>query len=484
MYEDGHGVEQNNELAAFYYKAAANRGYPSAQYRLALRYHFGGLGLEPNHQEADRYLLQAAYAGYPAAQRLLGLTFLEDFAAPVGYDRRRNARRNRNNVTALEWFRKAAAQGDPRAYVLVGSCYEQGRGVATDYETALEYYTKAAQIQCSFQGSAQLAVAQLLLHRMNREADAFEWFVRAAASPCSGGHSGFSRHLVLPASKRRCAAHRAKLMVARYYLHGWPGAKRDRKRAFDQLMQLSTESADDGHVFYWLGACYEEGLPGICNCDPQKAFEYYKMAADLDHTDGQFQVGYMLSNGIGVACDRAAAFVYYENAARKRHKTALFSLGLYYYKGVANVSKDLSKARKCFEEAARLGVPEAMESLASLCMLQASRPVSSLTRQRLERQQQDRERAIYWFRKAASLGNAAAQRELGKLHDVGQGVPQDYNTAFELFKQAASKKDAVATLLLGSYYQNGHAVEKDLDKALRLYLEAAKLGSPMYVPHP
>lgn len=187
----------------------------------------------------------------------------------------------------------------------------------------------------------------------------------------------------------------------------------------------------------------------------------------------------MLSNGTGVPCNRTEAFQWYKRAAEKRHKMALYSLGLYYLKGLENVPRAMSKARDCFEQAAELGVTDAMAQLAIIYLSQATHPAPALDRARQQQQQQWRDKAIYWFRKGAHLGNRVAQRELGKLHDAGLGVPQDYQVAFRLFEKAAGQKDALATLLLGSYYQNGHAVDKDAELAISLYLKAASLGSPV-----
>jgi TPR repeat protein len=45
---------------------------------------------------------------------------------------------------AAEWYRKAAAQGQPIAEYNLGRCYENGRGVPKDLKAAADWYTKAA----------------------------------------------------------------------------------------------------------------------------------------------------------------------------------------------------------------------------------------------------------------------------------------------------------------------------------------------------
>ena len=45
----------------------------------------------------------------------------------------------------LEWFTKAADQGDARAQFKLGLAYEGGKAVPQDYKKSLKWYTKAAE---------------------------------------------------------------------------------------------------------------------------------------------------------------------------------------------------------------------------------------------------------------------------------------------------------------------------------------------------
>lgn len=55
---------------------------------------------------------------------------------------------SRDSGKAFYWFGKAADQEDHRGQFLLGECYEQGGGVETDLERAVELYRAAAKGGC------------------------------------------------------------------------------------------------------------------------------------------------------------------------------------------------------------------------------------------------------------------------------------------------------------------------------------------------
>jgi TPR repeat protein len=58
-----------------------------------------------------------------------------------------------------------------------------------------------------------------------------------------------------------------------------------------------------------------------------------------------------------------------------------------------------------------------------------------------------------------------AQRQLGVMYYIGQGIDRDYAMAFELFGQAASKSDGIAQYYLGVMHAEGQSVPRDLTQA-------------------
>jgi TPR repeat protein len=72
----------------------------------------------------------------------------------------------------------------------------------------------------------------------------------------------------------------------------------------------------------------------------------------------------------------------------------------------------------------------------------------------------------------ANQGEAAAQKDLGVMYYLGQGVPRDDAQAFEWFTRAAEQRDHVAQYFLGVMHAEGHAVPVDYVQA-RMWLGLA-----------
>ncbi len=74
MYNQGHGVVQDDKEAARWYKLAADQGYSPAQWRLAIMYKTG-TGVIQNYEEAFKLYKLVAEAGDAYAQNALGEMF-------------------------------------------------------------------------------------------------------------------------------------------------------------------------------------------------------------------------------------------------------------------------------------------------------------------------------------------------------------------------------------------------------------------------
>ncbi|KAF9102136.1 hypothetical protein BGX29_004910 [Mortierella sp. GBA35] len=77
---------------------------------------------------------------------------------------------------------------------------------------------------------------------------------------------------------------------------------------------------------------------------------------------------------------------------------------------------------------------------------------------------------------AAEQGYAAAQVNIGKLYENGQGVTQDYSAAMEWYLKAAKRGYPLAQSNVGAFYERGLGVLLDYKVALEWYLKAASQG--------
>jgi hypothetical protein len=85
--------------------------------------------------------------------------------------------------------------------------------------------------------------------------------------------------------------------------------------------------------------------------------------------------------------------------------------------------------------------------------------------------------AANWFERAATQGNAYAQKVLADMYAQGRGVPRNLRLAADWREKAAKRGNVEAQLLLGKMYLNGEGVDKDQSKAERWLERAATEGN-------
>jgi TPR repeat protein len=91
-------------------------------------------------------------------------------------------------------------------------------------------------------------------------------------------------------------------------------------------------------------------------------------------------------------------------------------------------------------------------------------------------QQGDYGTALKELTRLGEAGDAQAQRRLGNLYQVGEGVTRDLPAAAAWYAKAAEQGDAEAQYNLANMYLMGEGVEQDDAKALSWYRKAAAQG--------
>ncbi|MCX5812288.1 MAG: hypothetical protein NT178_07060 [Proteobacteria bacterium] len=89
---------------------------------------------------------------------------------------------------------------------------------------------------------------------------------------------------------------------------------------------------------------------------------------------------------------------------------------------------------------------------------------------------QDYSQALRWYRKAAEQGHADAQCNIGTLYFDGLGVQRDYNQAVAWFRKAAEQGQSQAQYNLGVAYLDGHGLPRNKAEALNWFRKSAEKG--------
>ena len=137
MYAEGVGTSPDLALARSYYRQGYERGDPKAASMLGELYEFGK-GVPEDQDRAFGYFVQAAWLGDPQAQFRVGV-FLNSGIGDLA----------RDEATALEWFLRAAQQGDVEAQIAAAgiyrSVYAGEPSPLVDIDKALYWYEVAAR---------------------------------------------------------------------------------------------------------------------------------------------------------------------------------------------------------------------------------------------------------------------------------------------------------------------------------------------------
>ena len=137
MFENGQGVNTDDQQAVFWYGKAAEQGYADAQTSLG-EFYARGRGLPRNDPYAVAWFRKAAEQGLARAQYDLAYMYSRGLGVP------------RDDQQAIDWYRKAAGQGVAKAQYNLGEIYAKGVGVPKDDQLAYFWWLLA-----SSQGLAQ-----------------------------------------------------------------------------------------------------------------------------------------------------------------------------------------------------------------------------------------------------------------------------------------------------------------------------------------
>jgi TPR repeat protein len=344
---------------------------------------------------------------------------------------------------------EAAERGDAEAQNRLGWMYEQGDGVERNREEAEKWYRKAS---AQGNGEARERLDELLWlvehFRMANQGNACAQYALGKMYAYSGGHGHLESDPVEAMKWYRKAAEaghaHAQYEFGRRCAKG-EGVERNDEEAVKWFRAAAEQG--DAKARYELGEAYRFGR-GV-EADLKQAVEWLlnmeQGCRKMDYLEGD-----KLPRGLMMILKKA----------ERGDALAQCALGRRYKSG-RGVAQDLEKAGEWYGKAAARVAPLAQKYLAEL---------SGLRKLMIEAEQ----------------GDAGAQFRLGEMYDHGEIEDNDdrnkaaswYRRAAAACRTAAERGEAVAQYYIGSMYRHGRGMDKDHEKALEWLGKSAEQGQP------
>lgn len=498
LYYEGLGCESNDYDAFYWFNKAAKRGNMASAAILSDMYLFGTYHIladknkalywaEKSAQANDSYGLymlgkcyfilkpgekEGLYCLYYSRSACMGNGFAKEtlgeierdfvFKKIVEYgttkDIMAEGKRlfsNSEYNSSIPYLRLAASREVPDAYYYLGNCYNYGRGVKVDLDSARYFYQKAIGM-----GFAEAEAALNYIDNHGPIYDAAKDTVAAsyvkAALECSARGDTAAmlanlKHSIYEGSII------ANTHLGLYYM-GLSNSFPDQKKSFN----LFKTAARYGEPLaqYYLGVHYQYGLG--TEPDNGKAVEYYYKSLDQGCMEAVSRLAACIKDGVGIsknvnqalsmmkfaaASGDTAAMItiadtyienknynvgleIYQGLAGCGYLPALYRIALCYFDGLG-VSKDLDKSFELTQKASECGKPEIIHHLA-ICYWNGFGT------------KKDRKKAFSCFQKAAQAGYVDSMIELSFCYENGRGVAKDKKMA-EFWQKKAESTNSVLT---------------------------------------
>lgn len=365
-----------------------------------------------------------------------------------------------NTDKGIKLLQRAADKNYPDAIFFLGCLYDSSK----EYDTALEYFRKSAELSDSFEESEYTHICYRL----------------GCLLPDSE-HEEKVRFL--KKALQNGVANAEKELGSLYYRLGCNCVETDIIKAVSILEKAVKYNSEDSRVL--LGKCYFTIAEN--EDDTEQKMMYLRKASSYGNEPARDELGryYLLTgdNDISVL----------EKASDLGNKEAMQKLGAYYNEKGAQfysgngVNKSMMRAEQYFQRAVELGNESAEKNLSVLY-----NHVGVACYSGGESQPADYLKAEEYFEKAAELGNENAKENLGILYNQygkqyqnGDRVRKNYDIAEEFFQKAADNGNEEARrnlvmVYVTCYFNYKHGINgylRDTTKA-KNYLRKAREKDP------
>lgn len=423
------GVTENLTMALALHKQAADRNHPFSLWLVATEY-AAGVRVKKNEQTAFS-LYQQIGEEHPICLTHLGRCYLHGIGVwknpKKGIAYLKAAQQLYQKILASE-ITRAGSVVEAMAYVKLakdhyrelllelGTCYEQGNGVAQDILTACQWYEKAATESNSITAQVELGSLMLTQNKIEGDKGAFFWYEMAAktgdaealflAAECyrnvaDGGKVDAKKALSFhkraaelydDAAKKQHPG--AQFVLAEHYCRLGKGGKPDLKQA----SILCKSAATAGHVdaIYTYAQYCRLGIGRVPSHESAKF--YFQMAIERSHVDAKLAL-FLLSPDSFLQRE----IRYLHEIMHQGSISAKTVLGRCYLHGLYSQQKNEQTGIRLLQEAADENDPNAQYCLGRYYMQ------NSVTKAK----------AIDFLQRAAATGHNYACRALANIYNKG-----------------------------------------------------------------
>ncbi len=309
--EQGYGVKKDLSLAADHYRKAYSGGNLNAGFNLAM------LLLHDLKQKAEAVQILEQLKDQKSAAAMVELAAVYFNEKDVTASRRQEAFRLLERACALP---NVPAKG----YRLLADCYYGGVGTEQNPARAESFLEKAVAMK---DASAMVKLAFICEQKGKRDR-AFRLYRQAAEAGLAFGEYKY----------------------AEYICDGMEEGK-----GLDAAMVLYKRAADQGCPQAWhrLALFAMTGV-GLDAPDKNRAALLFEKAAKLGHAPAQYNLATMYAAGDGIPQDDKRAFFWFGQAAIRGHAISMRRLGECFYRGTGCL-KDNEKAVEWIRAAAEAG---------------------------------------------------------------------------------------------------------------------------------
>lgn len=378
---------------------------------------------------------------------------------------------NPDPAKAAECYAHAVEGGNYSAAIALGSIYFYGMGVEKNLVKAFDLFTKASAKGYPL---ADYWLAQCyetgsgVPKNLSEAAYYYDRAILTGQDSQKNAQKEFMTRLQQDAATDAEAAEAYTVCLQ----NGWGVAKNPA-----EMVRYATIGADKGNpvCMQILGEAYLNGTGTTENIG--KALPLLKKADAAGVRNATYLLGWMNETGTGMPVNFLEAVRYYRCAANQNHPLGCNNMAIMYMKGMG-IGRDLYKAIYWFEKAAALGDSNAKENL------------KIFAEKYITKQRDNQERAIAGYimlvagqhEKGLKMMEKVAPKEpfayglLSSAYGSDAFIPKNYEKALRYATLGAEKGDVLSKNNLAAIYYNGYGVLVDYRKAAELWAATAATG--------